>query len=231
MLAIVITLLVLDLRPPHGQLLSGLLQQWPTYLAYAASYLYVAVVWLNHKAAFVRIRTMDRSLHWANLGTLATAALLPFPTAVVADALENGDRTDARVAVALYALVGALLSASWWVFSTTWPSTPNSPNSTSMTRSSAVNAAEPRPACFFTRWAVRSGLSSCPRSAWRSSSSCRSTTALPATAWPRLPAWSVASPQVVRECSAPPELNSRAVQPSWDSTAVEFGSRRVRQAR
>lgn len=46
-LAIIITLLVLDLRPPHGQpgqLLSGLLQQWPTYLAYAASYLYVAVV-------------------------------------------------------------------------------------------------------------------------------------------------------------------------------------------
>jgi uncharacterized membrane protein len=118
-LAIIITLLVLDLRPPHGQpgqLLSGLLQQWPTYLAYAASYLYVAVVWLNHKAAFVRIRMMDRGLHWANLGTLATAALLPFPTAVVADALENGNRTDARVAVALYALVGALLSASWWVF-------------------------------------------------------------------------------------------------------------------
>ncbi|MGH3540299.1 MAG: LLM class flavin-dependent oxidoreductase [Pseudonocardiaceae bacterium] len=35
-----------------------------------------------------------------------------------------------------------------------------------MTRSS-VNATEPRPACFFTRWAVRSGLSCCPRSAWR----------------------------------------------------------------
>jgi uncharacterized membrane protein len=112
-------LLILDLHPPHGQpgqLLSGLLQQWPTYLAYAASYLYVAVVWLNHKAAFARIRVMDRGLHWANLGVLATTALLPFPTSVVAGAIENGNRTDARVAVALYALIGALLCASWWLF-------------------------------------------------------------------------------------------------------------------
>ncbi len=118
-IAIVITLLVLDLRPPHGQpgqLLSGLLQQWPTYLAYAASYLYVAVVWLNHKAAFARIRVMNRGLHWANFGVLATTALLPFPTSVVAEAIENGNRTDARVAVALYALIGALLCASWWLF-------------------------------------------------------------------------------------------------------------------
>lgn len=118
-IAIVITLLVLDVRPPHGQpgqLLSGLLQQWPTYLAYAASYLYVAVVWLNHKAAFARIRVMNRGLHWANFGVLATTALLPFPTSVVAEAIENGNRTDARVAVALYALIGALLSASWWLF-------------------------------------------------------------------------------------------------------------------
>ncbi len=58
-LAIVITLLVLDLRVPDmkpGHLLSGLLAQWPGYVAYVASYLYVAVVWLNHKAAFGRIR-------------------------------------------------------------------------------------------------------------------------------------------------------------------------------
>jgi uncharacterized membrane protein len=111
-LAIVITLLVLDLHSPPGQpghLLSGLLQQWSTYLAYAASYLYVAVVWLNHKSAFARIRVVDRGLHWSNLGVLATTALLPFPTSVVANAVENGNRADARVAVALYALIGALL--------------------------------------------------------------------------------------------------------------------------
>jgi uncharacterized membrane protein len=65
--AIIITLLVLDLRKPEvgpGQLLSGLLQQWPTYLAYVTSFLYVGVVWQNHRAAFNRICLIDRGLHW-----------------------------------------------------------------------------------------------------------------------------------------------------------------------
>jgi uncharacterized membrane protein len=118
-LAIIITVLVLDLRPPQGKpggLASGLLALWPAYLAYATSYIYVAVVWLNHKAAFGRIRIMDRPLHWAHFGTLATTALLPFPTVVVADAIRAGNGQDERTAVALYALVGALLCASWTVF-------------------------------------------------------------------------------------------------------------------
>ena len=77
-IAIIITLLVLDLRPPGGEpggLLRGLLRQWPTYLAYVTSYVYVGVVWLNHKAMFRRIRSIDRGLHWANFGILFTTAL------------------------------------------------------------------------------------------------------------------------------------------------------------
>lgn len=57
--AIIITLLVLDVGVPEhepGGLLEGLLAQWPTYLAYVTSYLYVGVVWLNHKATFRRIQ-------------------------------------------------------------------------------------------------------------------------------------------------------------------------------
>ncbi|MGC5223871.1 TMEM175 family protein [Micromonospora sp. DT81.3] len=118
-IAIVITLLVLDLRPPEhepGGLLKALLNEWPTYLAYAASYIYLAVIWLNHKAAFTRIREMDRGLQWANLGILATLALVPWPTAVIAETARTGNLTDERVAVALYALVGALLCLSWLVF-------------------------------------------------------------------------------------------------------------------
>lgn len=119
-LAIIITLLVLDLKPPQGEpgrLLAGLLAQWPTYVAYATSYLYVAVIWLNHKATFKRIHTIDRGLHWANVGVLFTTALLPFATAVIADAVQKGNPSDARTAVGLYALVGALLCVSWlWLF-------------------------------------------------------------------------------------------------------------------
>ncbi|MFI6244518.1 TMEM175 family protein [Micromonospora sp. NPDC050795] len=117
--AIIITLLVLDLRVPDvppGRLLSGLLEQWPSYAAYLASYSYVAVVWLNHKAAFNRIQQVDRGLHWMNLFVLFSTALLPFPTAVVSDALQEHNNTDQRVAVAFYALIGALLCATWLAF-------------------------------------------------------------------------------------------------------------------
>ena len=59
---------------------------------------------------------MDHALHWANLGVLFAAALIPFPTAVMADAVSEGDAADERVAVALYALAGVLLSVSWMAF-------------------------------------------------------------------------------------------------------------------
>jgi uncharacterized membrane protein len=117
--SIVITLLVLDLRPPQvqpGRLLYGLIQEWPAYLAYLTSYLYVAVVWLNHKSAFRRIGHIDRGLHWTNLGVLFTTALLPFPTAVLSRVLQERNLTDIRVGVGLYALVGAWLCANWLVF-------------------------------------------------------------------------------------------------------------------
>jgi uncharacterized membrane protein len=118
--AIVITLLVLDLRVPdvaEGELGKGLLDQWPAYLAYVTSFLYVGIVWQNHHAAFTRIRFIDRGLHWVNLGILFTAGLLPFPTAVVSNAVQSGaSSSDARTAVGCYALVGAMLCISWFAF-------------------------------------------------------------------------------------------------------------------
>jgi hypothetical protein len=62
---------------------------------------------------FTRVRAMNRGLHWTNLGVVATTALLPFPTSVVSTAIEDGNRADSQVAVAL---IGALLCMSWWVF-------------------------------------------------------------------------------------------------------------------
>ncbi len=117
--AISITLLVLDLKPPAvqaGELRAGLLQEWPAYLAYVTSFLYIAVVWLAHEDVFGHIRWMDRGLHWANLGILFTTAVMPFPTAVVSDAIRRHDPVDGRAAVVLYAVAGLMLCASWLVF-------------------------------------------------------------------------------------------------------------------
>jgi hypothetical protein len=54
-LAIAITLLVLDLKVPEAHVGHGLLEQWPTYLAYLSSFLFIGVVWVNHHALFTRI--------------------------------------------------------------------------------------------------------------------------------------------------------------------------------
>ncbi|WP_346538563.1 TMEM175 family protein [Micromonospora sp. DPT] len=114
--AIIITVLVLELNPPEvhpGGMGHILLEQWPTYLAYVTSYLWVAVGWLNHKGTYHRIRRTDRGLQWWNLGVLFSTALLPFATVVVSRSVQAGDRADEMVAVVLYAAVGVVLSAAW----------------------------------------------------------------------------------------------------------------------
>jgi uncharacterized membrane protein len=117
--AIAMTLLVLDVRvPPHegGMLHAELLRQWPAYVAFLASFLYIAVIWTNHHAAFRQITTVDRALGWANTAILLGAVVLPFPTAVLADAFRDGDPHDERTAVVLYAALAAFMSATWLAF-------------------------------------------------------------------------------------------------------------------
>jgi uncharacterized membrane protein len=115
--AIAVTILVLGIATPEhgpGGLGRALLHQWPAYVGYLASFAYVAVIWLNHHQAFVRIRTVDRGLSAANLLVLGTTALPAFPTEVLSSTLRAGLSTaDARSAVALYGAVGAAMCLSW----------------------------------------------------------------------------------------------------------------------
>jgi uncharacterized membrane protein len=115
-LAIAMTLLILDLRPPNhapGALLHELLRQWPAYVSFLASFLYIAVIWANHHAAFQRITTIDRSLGWANTAIMLGAVMLPFPTSVLAGAFRDGNRADEHAAIVLYAGTAVMMSASW----------------------------------------------------------------------------------------------------------------------
>ncbi len=114
-LAIGITLLVLDLHSPEerGQFLSGLVDQLPVYVAYLASFVYIGVIWVNHHQLFTRIDAVDSGLLWRNLVLLLTTSVLPFPTSVLGNAFQHGDRHDQQVALVFYALVAASMCLSW----------------------------------------------------------------------------------------------------------------------
>jgi uncharacterized membrane protein len=114
-LAIVITLLVLNLRAPEqrGAMLHDLFQQWPAYVAYLASFGYVGVIWVNHHQLFTRIASVDSGLLWRNLALLLTTSVLPFPTAVLSSAFQLGDRYDQVTAVVFYSLVAAVMAGTW----------------------------------------------------------------------------------------------------------------------
>ncbi|MEC3952550.1 TMEM175 family protein [Nocardia sp. CDC153] len=115
-MAIAITLLILNIQvPPHepGHLLQELGHIWPTYLAYLASFMTIGVVWMNHHTFFGRLRRIDHVLRWWNLMLLLGVSLVPFPTIVVADNVVHGTRRDAVVAVALYGIVGVIMTIPW----------------------------------------------------------------------------------------------------------------------
>jgi uncharacterized membrane protein len=117
--AITITLLVLEIRPPtdNRNLLHGLAALWPSYLAYALTFLFIGQVWANHHVMFDHIRAADRAVLLLNTLLLMVVAFLPFATSVLAGALRSGD--GQRTAVAFYGIafgVTALTFNAVWQY-------------------------------------------------------------------------------------------------------------------
>jgi len=116
--AIAITLLILELKVPHlehvsgAALWKGLGEEWPSYFALLTSFGSVLIMWVHHHAIFRLAQRADAPLLFANGFLLLMVTVVPFPTAVVAEYLA----TDAaRAAAGFYAGVFVVLALSFYV--------------------------------------------------------------------------------------------------------------------
>ena len=114
--AIAATLLVLDLAVPKPEpaLFDGLLHEWPSYAAYATSFLTIGIIWVNHHTVLERMHRIDRGLLFVNLILLLFVALIPFPTKVLAHYLQSGG-ANAHTAAAAYGVAMLLMGISFSV--------------------------------------------------------------------------------------------------------------------
>jgi uncharacterized membrane protein len=115
-LAIVITLLILEIRVPtghEGTLGSALAEQWPQYAAFLLSFLIVGIIWLNHHATFNLLARTDHRIQVLNLILLLPVTVLPWPTALLAEYTREGTAGDRRVAVLVYGVTSSAMSLSF----------------------------------------------------------------------------------------------------------------------
>ena len=115
--AITVTLLVLNIRLPADDtnLLHGLVALWPSYLAYALTFLFIGQIWANHHVMFDHIRAVDRAVLLLNTLLLMIVAFLPFTTSVLAGALRSGH--GRRTAAVFY---GIAFAATALTFNAVW---------------------------------------------------------------------------------------------------------------
>jgi uncharacterized membrane protein len=105
--AVLITVLVLELRPPAAPTFRALLTLWPTWLSYALSYLFIAIVWINHHYLMRYANKATPRLLWFNFAHLFSMSLLPFSTAWMAAS------KLAPQPVAFYAIVFFLVNLTY----------------------------------------------------------------------------------------------------------------------
>ena len=98
-LAIVITIMVLELKVPHGEDLAALVPLVPVFLSYVLSFVYVGIYWNNHHHMLHTVKTVSGGVLWANLHLLFWLSLFPFATGFM------GENHFAATPSALYGVV------------------------------------------------------------------------------------------------------------------------------
>jgi uncharacterized membrane protein len=116
--AIAATLLILnvDVQIPGDveDLGASVLHIWPSYLAYAVSFVTIGIMWVNHHTLMTQIDRTDRRFLFANIGLLLCIAFVPFPTRLVAEHIRGDGARDAAL------VYGFTMVATAIMFSVTW---------------------------------------------------------------------------------------------------------------
>ena len=84
-IAIIITIMVLELKTPEGHELKDLIKIWPVFLNYAISFVYVGIYWNNHHHMMHIVKSVNGAVLWANLHLLFWLSIVPFVTAWMGD--------------------------------------------------------------------------------------------------------------------------------------------------
>jgi uncharacterized membrane protein len=115
--AIAATLLVLEIGVDTANgagLGDELLRIWPSYLAYATTFLVIGVIWMNHHHCVSLMSRVDRPFLFVNTLLLLTVSFMPFPTKLVAQYLQKPGEKSAVLAYATTMLLMAVLYNIWW---------------------------------------------------------------------------------------------------------------------
>lgn len=118
--AILITILVLEFKIPNfkpGELSSVLVHQWPLFISYAMSYLYVGTLWLFHHDLMNYVVRVTRMLNIINLFILFCITLIDYPMSLIGAALESGNLNDLQTTIIVYDAVALTVSFSFfWMY-------------------------------------------------------------------------------------------------------------------
>jgi uncharacterized membrane protein len=108
-LAIIITIMVLELKVPHGAEFAALLPLWPVFLSYVLSFLYVGIYWNNHHHMLHTVRAVSGGMLLANLNLLFWLSLIPFTTGWM------GENHFADAPTALYGANLFMAAVGYWI--------------------------------------------------------------------------------------------------------------------
>jgi uncharacterized membrane protein len=110
-LAIVITIMVLEMKVPHGTDLAALEPLIPVFLSYVLSFVFLGIYWNNHHHLLQAASQVNGRILWANLQLLFWLSLIPFVTGW------RGENDFAPLPVALYGIVLLLAACAYWILS------------------------------------------------------------------------------------------------------------------